>query len=160
MGQEGQQQQADAEEGKGVAVTLEIAHLLHHEDGPDERRHSDRRPHRLRRGLTARETGDEDVADAIEEPGDRQENRVGVGRPPAESEMSDEEQGEDQGEERADVGGQRAGLALTRQRVEAPDQDDVQEDQPELGPSPRRAAVRGHDRRRTRHRGHVVTGLV
>ena len=160
VGDEGQQQQADAEEGEGVAVALEVAGPADEQQGGDEG--GDRRggPDRLQPGLGGRKAGDEHVADAVEQAGRRQQDGVGVGGQPAHGQMGDEQQGEDDAEEGSDVGGQVAGLAEAGQGVEAAGEQDGQHDQPELGPAASRGAGRRAGRPGAEERPHFFVVVV
>ena len=63
-----------------------------------------RGPHRLEAGQVRVEAGDEHVADAVEQGGEGQQDAVGPGGQPAHGEVGAEQQAEDHGEERPDVG--------------------------------------------------------
>ena len=63
------------------------------------------------------EAGDEDVADAVEQGGQRQQERVGVSGQPAGGEVGDQQQAEDDAEERHDVGRHGGGAAEAGQGV-------------------------------------------
>ena len=119
--QQRQQQQPDAEQGERVAVALEVAGPAHDDERADEGGDAERRPERLEPGQVLVEAGDEHVADAVEEPGHREEHAVGVGRQLAGGDVGGGEQADDHPEERDDVRRQatrcgRGWPACTRRR--------------------------------------------
>ncbi len=146
MGEQGEQQQADTEEGEGVPEPFEVASPPDQRQGGHERSDPGGRPHRLEAGFVGGEAGNEDIADPVEQPGRRQQDRIGVRRQPAHGQVGGQEQAEDDHQERPHVGGQVAGLAQTGEGVETPGEDHDQEYQAELGPPTSRSA------------GHVVGG--
>ena len=79
-GHERHQQEADAEQGERVAVALEVADPPHDDRVSDEGGDADA-PSTApgRRGQVAVEAGDEDEADAVEEPASGEQGAVGPG---------------------------------------------------------------------------------
>src|SRR2546429_375245 len=74
--------------------------------------------------------GDEHIADAVEEPGQREQDRIGVGRVPAKGDVGQAEEADDDSEERPDVGWQRCRLAEAGQRVRRDHEHSHQEHEP------------------------------
>ena len=85
-GRQGQQQQADADRHEDVAIAIEHSHAAQHEQGRDVRRHAEEGPVGLQAGQVfgaahiVRDAHDEHVAQAVQQDGQRQQQRVGVGR--------------------------------------------------------------------------------
>ena len=86
-GRQRQQQQHDADEQERVAVARQVAAAADDEQGGDVRADAERRPRRLQAGEAVGvaaglvEPGDEDVADAVEQRGEREQERVGAAAP-------------------------------------------------------------------------------
>ena len=92
-----------ASEQEQVAVALQIAGVANHQQREHVEHHAERGPGGLAPGLAGIPAGDDDVADAVEQRGQRQDDRVGVGRQPAVGHVGDQGQSEDDPEEGADV---------------------------------------------------------
>ena len=82
------------------------------------------------------ETGDEHVAEAVEQAGDRQQDAVGLGRKPPHGDVGDGQQPHDHGQERSQVGREGGGAPERGERVRADDDDGAEHDEPELGVTP------------------------
>ena len=142
--QQGEQQQADAEHGEGVAVALERAGALHQ----PERRHERHDPDGGPRGLVGREPlvepGDDDVAEPVQHGRHRQQDRVGLGGEAPHGHVGAEQQGEDDDQERDDVGGDAGAGAQAGQHVGARGDDHHEQHQAQLGVATVRQRSAGH----------------
>ena len=103
------------------------------QQGGDVGDDADERPGRLQPGEVRVDAGDEHVADAVEQRGDRQQDAVGAGCEAAGGEVGGEQQAEDDGEERHQVGRQRGGAPEGDERVGADRDERGHEHEPELG---------------------------
>ena len=89
------------------------------------------------------EAGDEDVPEAVEEGGQREQGGVGGRRQPSGGEVGYHQESEDDAEEGADVGRERRRAPEAGQQVGADRQQGDEEHEAELGVAPDGA----HDRR-------------
>ncbi len=101
-GSDGQQEQEGAAEEQRPLVAGEVGGALDEEQRRDERGDRDQAPQRLERGEFVVEAGDHDVADAVEQHGQRQHGAVGAAGQQADGDVGDADEHEQDAEERAD----------------------------------------------------------
>ncbi len=132
-GDEGQDQQHQADEQERVAIALEHPGATHDDQRGDERQHAHGGPRGLQAGQALVEAGDHDVAQAVQEGDQRQQDGIGVGGVAAHGEVGGEEQREQHDEERPDVDRDLGHRSQAGQHIGAGRDDHGQHDQPELG---------------------------
>ena len=137
------QQQADADQGERVAEALQVADPPHQDERSDEGADAEGRPHRLQPRQLVVEPGDEDIADAVEQGRQREQDPVGRRGQAAGGHVGDAEEGQDNTKEGPDVGGEGRRAAQAGQHVGPGREQPGQEDEAELGVAPDGA----HDRR-------------
>ena len=120
-------------EGEGVAEALDVAGAGDEGEGGDEGADADHRPHRLEAGQVGPQAGDEHVADAVEQPGQGQEEGVGAGGQPAHGQVGRHQQPQDDQQEGDEVGGQRRAAAEGGEHVGPAGDHPGQHQQPQLG---------------------------
>ena len=102
-----QEQPADSEE---IAVLLDNPNPRQEKKGGDVTADPDRRPRRLERSEAAVETGDDDIAEAVEQQRDRKEDGVGGRRQVTVGEMGEGTESEHPEQEGPQVRGDRLGV--------------------------------------------------
>ena len=103
-GRERQQQEHDADQRDRVAQAFEVTRPANHEQRQDVGADAEGGPHGLQAGKVPVEAGDEDVAQAVEQAGDREQDAVGLGRQPSRGDVGHRQQPDDHREERGQVG--------------------------------------------------------
>ena len=152
---ERQQQQADAGEQEDPAVAGQVGGPLHDDQRQHEGADGQHAPGRLQAGQVFVQPSDHDVADAVKDGGQRQQGPVSALGEPPHTEVGDEQQPEEDGEERDDPRRDDGELAERGERVGAGRDERGHHDQRQL----RRATGAG-DRRRDGHQrvdGRAIT---
>ncbi len=137
-GHEWQKQRGDAEHEEGVSVALEDSNPAHDHEREHKRPDCHRSPYGLNRcQMTVRreiaiESGDGEVADAVEHQRERQQCGIGARREAPQREMRGDEQAQHHGEEDPEVGRKRGVAGERDKEIAAAGDDHRQEPEAEL----------------------------
>ena len=135
-GCERQQQGEHPEEQERVPVPLEGPDPLDEHQGEDERDDAHRGPDRLDPPQPGVEAGHGDEAEPVQQRGERQQHRVGVGGEASDREVGEDEEAEHRGEDHPQVGWDVGGLGQLHQQVPERGDDHREDPEPELGGPP------------------------
>ena len=137
VGDQGEQQQDDADGQQQVAVAVEVARAADDGQGEHVGGHPAGRPGRLQRGVVGGraqvDPQDHHVAEAVEQEGDGQDDRVGVGHEDAVGDVGHRPEPQHGQQEGHHVGGHLGGVAEDHQGVGGHDDHRGRHQQPELG---------------------------